>query len=59
MSNTAHSLHHKNTTKNGDLLRAGVCRLHLTITRPHIRLHLVRCKLYGIIPYSFLVGAFQ
>jgi hypothetical protein len=49
----------KNTTKNCDLLRAGLCRLHLTIIRPHIHIHLVQCKLYGIIPYSLLVGAFQ
>ena len=37
---------------------AGMCRLCLTITRPHIPIHLVQCKLYGIIPYSLLVGAF-
>ena len=38
---------------------AGICRLHLVITRPHIHIHLVHYKLYGIIPYRLSVGAFQ
>jgi hypothetical protein len=37
---------------------AGMCRLHLVTHRPHIHIHLLQCKLYGIIPYSFPVGAF-
>jgi hypothetical protein len=38
---------------------AGMCRLHLTITRPHIDIHQAQYNLYGIIPYSLLIGAFQ
>jgi uncharacterized protein (DUF1778 family) len=38
---------------------AGMCQLHLVITRPHIHIHLVHYKLYGIIPYRLSVGAFS
>jgi hypothetical protein len=50
---------HKNTSEIGIYNAAGICRLHLVITGPHIHIHLVHYQLYGIIPYRLSVGAFQ